>query len=80
MNLDRATRFSLLGFLGSFVTVGAAVANAVTHGLYGPVLLIVMMAGIVFALVMVVSARLERRRLRKLSEPPKPMPPTMRFR
>ncbi|RFA14955.1 hypothetical protein B7R21_05910 [Subtercola boreus] len=78
--MDRATRFSLLGLLGSFITVAAAVASALTHGAYGTPLLIVMLAGIVFAAVMVVSARLERRRIRKLSEPPKPLPPTMRFR
>ncbi|MCU1479605.1 MAG: hypothetical protein JWQ19_391 [Subtercola sp.] len=78
--MDRATRFSLLGLGGSFIVVVAAVIDAVTHGAYGTVLLIIMLAGIVFALVMVVSARLERRRVRKLSEPPKPMPPTQRLR
>ncbi|MEF2976955.1 hypothetical protein [Subtercola sp. YIM 133946] len=78
--MDRATRFSLLGLGGSFVVVVVAVIDALTHGVYGTVLLIVMLAAIVFALVMIVSARLERRRVRKLAEPPKPMPPTMRLR
>ncbi|RFA22078.1 hypothetical protein [Subtercola boreus] len=78
--MDRATRFSVLGLAGGFIVVVAAVVNALTHGVYGTALLVVMMAAIVFAAVMVISARLERRRVRKLSEPPKPLPPTMRFR
>lgn len=78
--MDRATRFSVLGLAGSFVIVIAAVVNAVTHGVYGTLLLVVMLAAAVFALVMVVSARLERRRVRKLSEPLKPSRATMRLR
>lgn len=78
--MDRATRFSLFGLAGSFLIVIAAVVNALTHGVYGTALLVVMLGCAVFALVMIVSARLERRRVRKLSEPPRPTPPTMRLR
>ncbi|GAA0999886.1 hypothetical protein [Subtercola frigoramans] len=80
MNIDRATRYSLLAFIGSSVTVAAAVTNALTHNVLLTPLLVVMAGGMVFALVMVVAARVERRRVRKASEPPKPLPPTMRFR
>jgi membrane protein implicated in regulation of membrane protease activity len=78
--MDRALRFSVLGLAGGFVIIVAAVVNALTHGAYVTPLLFVMLGAAVFTLVMVVSARLERRRVRKLSEPPKPLPPTMRFR
>ncbi|CAN5154074.1 hypothetical protein BH09ACT6_BH09ACT6_10050 [soil metagenome] len=69
MKLDRATRFSLLAFVGSFVTVAAAVTNAITKNALSTPLLVVMVAGLVFALVMVVSARVERRRVRKAAKP-----------